>query len=380
MKYHSIVEQSEEGLTLICKKAEEFERDSILPAIQDKRFNEYDIEQLIIDVEEYHAKLKREILSVNNFARTFNSQYATDNNLCFETAERLFRKIRSTLCGTKKIYRKFCLRVNRKTPKDASIFSHSAIACGNYSFDLYGEDSYPECVKKLCDEMEAFFEDLIMIIRFCQRVIREEEMIRNNPRELKQIYIDDCNHTRRQQEMYIRMLREDKNCEPTKDPMDFNGSENLSFQNFLKSAFHKYNRNQFVLHVVSDELKKGRMHGLDREESMLWADNHDIVPKVRIVLEHFDELDPQGSMDRNRGVRKINSKVMVRLMKWCGLENSGHEKNFIEGYFVEHYHGMYLPVKMPAVNTAKRNLTVHGDPEYEHFESLVNELLRKYHN
>ena len=228
--------------------------------------------------------------------------------------------------------------------------------------------------------MEAFFEDLIMIIRFCQRVIREEEMIRNNPRELKQIYIDDCNHTRRQQEMYIRMLREDKNCEPTKDPMDFNGSENLSFQNFLKSAFHKYNRNQFVLHVVSDELKKGRMHGLDREESMLWADNHDIVPKVRIVLEHFDELDPQGSMDRNRGVRKINSKVMVRLMKWCGLENSGHEKNFIEGYFVEHYHGMYLPVKMPAVNTAKRNLTVHGDPEYEHFESLVNELLRKYHN
>ena len=37
MKYHSIVEQSEEGLTLICKKAEEFERDSILPAIQDKK-------------------------------------------------------------------------------------------------------------------------------------------------------------------------------------------------------------------------------------------------------------------------------------------------------------------------------------------------------
>jgi len=37
MKYHSIVEQSKEGLTLICKKAEEFERDSILPAIQDKK-------------------------------------------------------------------------------------------------------------------------------------------------------------------------------------------------------------------------------------------------------------------------------------------------------------------------------------------------------
>ena len=39
MKYHSIVEQSEEGLTLICKKAEEFERHSILSAIQDKKGN-----------------------------------------------------------------------------------------------------------------------------------------------------------------------------------------------------------------------------------------------------------------------------------------------------------------------------------------------------
>jgi len=39
MKYHSIVEQSEEGLTLICKKAEEFERYSILSAIQDEKGN-----------------------------------------------------------------------------------------------------------------------------------------------------------------------------------------------------------------------------------------------------------------------------------------------------------------------------------------------------
>ena len=33
-------------------------------------------------------------------------QFATDNNKCFETAQRYFNRIRSTLCAIKKVFQK----------------------------------------------------------------------------------------------------------------------------------------------------------------------------------------------------------------------------------------------------------------------------------
>lgn len=382
MKYETIVEQNEQGLMLICEKAMEFDRESVLEGISVRRYKEYEMAQLKVTVQEYHAKLLREINAVAHFAKKFNRQFATDNNRCFDTAARLFRKIRSSVSGTKRIYKSFCKTIRTRYPgtdgkQRLSVFTHSTLNRGYYTLDIYGEESYPKVVRELCDELESFFADLVTAILICRQVIRDEQAIRSNPKLLLEIYNEDSQVVRTLNQQVMALMREQK-IAPTPDQMTQHKKSAHSLQAFLKETFHRYTREEFKQHKLNEELERGSQDGLEPDEAIYWANRHDLVPRVRLVIAHFDELEPRGNRDRQSGRYKIKGDVMARLVRWCGLEGSGFEKSFVEGYFRRHYTGELIPVNANTVNTAKNKFAKSADPGYEEFTLRVEELCRRY--
>ena len=111
MIYHSIVEKDESGLQMILEAAEKFEKDKYLYAITERHFNKNEVLEILYFVKEYRIKLEKEHYALAMFAITINKQYATDNNKCFCTAEKIFNRIRSTISGSKKIYKKLCISI-----------------------------------------------------------------------------------------------------------------------------------------------------------------------------------------------------------------------------------------------------------------------------
>ncbi len=382
MQYTTIVEHSEEGLNLIYKRALLFNRENVLYGILERHYDVYDIEQMITDVQEYHAKLKREINALAKFSMTFNRQFATDNNECFDLAERLFRKIRSSVSATKKVYKKFCKTIRKKFPgidgtKKLSAFTHSFLSCGINYRDLFGEESFPKVVKILCDELESFYNDLVLIISICKEVNAEEMRIKDNPKRLVDLYKSDSSKVRDAQQAVVAFIKSN-NATTTLDPMTKH-KKTHSLQSFLRETFHKFNRKEFTMHIVNEEVEKGRREGLNDDEALYWADHHEVVPQIRLVIEHFDELDPKGRYDSKSGKYKLSGESLARLIRWCYLEGSKFESTFVEKYFAKHYKGEFQLIRANTVNTAKNKFTrVGGDSGYEEFQRKIEALLQKY--
>ncbi len=114
------IEQSKDGILQILEVIKNYEKDGevrFIEGIQRCHFSENKIQQLICIVRERLNMTRRELLRLSEIAPTFNKMWATDDNNCFRDADKLFRKIRSTLKGTKIIYKRFT-PICRKNVKD----------------------------------------------------------------------------------------------------------------------------------------------------------------------------------------------------------------------------------------------------------------------
>lgn len=155
MRYTTKIEQSEESMFLIFQQIQTFDRDKVLDAIVQKRMDGYDVQQITALAKEYHAKLYGEKVALGRFAQDFLKQFATVNNKCYETIKMLFNKNRSTVCGIKKIYKKFCKHVRSKQI-EVSALTHSLISDRPYARDFFGIETYGDAVVELCQELESF--------------------------------------------------------------------------------------------------------------------------------------------------------------------------------------------------------------------------------
>ena len=107
MVHWTDIEKSKEGILQIIEVIKHYEKDGevrFLEGIQRRGFSEVKIQQLICIVRERLNMTRRELLRLSEIALTYNKLWATDDNNCFRDADILFRKIRSTLKGTKIIY------------------------------------------------------------------------------------------------------------------------------------------------------------------------------------------------------------------------------------------------------------------------------------
>lgn len=381
MKYSTIVEHSEDNLQMILNKASDFEREAILDGVISRRFSLYDVEQLTNDIKEYRTKMNREYLSLADFGKTFNRQFATDNNKCFETARILFRKIRSCLHETKRIFLKFCKRCQGQSRYEvnykASVFSHNILCNKGYMPDLFGEESFPEAVSELCCEMEAFFNELTECIKLCLCILSQENDTRNNPALLMQIYEKDAEEARSSQRGILPLLSQGK-LKPTLDSMTKQKKMTKTMQAFLADTFHQFNKAEFAIHILYTDIEKGLDNGLDETESLLWKDHPELVPSIRLIIAHFDELEPQGQFISASKKYKINGLLLAHFMDWCLITGTGNESAFVENYFNKHYHGECLTLKANSVNSAKNHSCKNHRELQAELNQKIEQLLAKY--
>ena len=121
MLYSTIVQRDEEGFDMIYKAAIEFEELNAMEAIVACKFDLKKVEQTLNLVRMYQARLNIESMDLVEFSENFIEQYATDHNECFRIAEKLIRRIGTTITGSMKIFRKFCPVVRRKLDKFGNV-------------------------------------------------------------------------------------------------------------------------------------------------------------------------------------------------------------------------------------------------------------------
>lgn len=82
------------------------------------------------------------------------------------------------------------------------------------------------------------------------------------------------------------------------------------------------------------------MRDITIKEKVLWGNNPKTIKKIRYVISHFDELLPA------RFKHKLMGMYEYIFCQWALPENV---KQAVD-YFLEHYNGIYKPVKYAAVN------------------------------
>ena len=145
MRYSTIVEKNESSLLQIIKAVESFNVGGFLESLRKRNLSTYEIDQLADEVKEYQLKMNREVKALAKFSETFLSSYATENNRCYETTEKMFDRIRSTISGARKVLRKTCPRRMHRQPegRDRPLFYlRSTLTIGTHTGDLFGIESF----------------------------------------------------------------------------------------------------------------------------------------------------------------------------------------------------------------------------------------------
>ena len=120
MRYTTIVEKSDKTLLEIIGALEQFEKDRFIAGIQARHYTKFQIEQTLDMVRSYQSRMNMEARSLMCFSENFIQQFATDNNKCFNEAQRYFNRIRSTLCALKKVFQKTTVRSMVQLPSTVS--------------------------------------------------------------------------------------------------------------------------------------------------------------------------------------------------------------------------------------------------------------------
>lgn len=332
------IEKSKEGILQILEVIKNYEKDGevrFIAGIQGRHFSEYKIQQLICIVRERLNMTRRELLRLSEIALTYNKLWATDDNNCFRDAEKLFRKIRSTLKGTKIIFKRFTPICRKPDPdKDfrSSVFVKSTLAYAECGRDLYGLDSYPDSVSTLYAEMGAYFTNVVAVLVICHQELAKEAMISSDAELCLQLLNEQCKTIVGDMKDVIGMLSKDA---AGQDELLKRSKKTGSLKTFAQEGFHKYNIESVTRYATSRAVESGAAFGLDDIESLYFVNDHEKGRKAKEIMTDFDIY-----ADKGRG-KKMDTTAIAEFVCWTGL---GMAKGY--SYFVSTYKGQYeLPQK-----------------------------------
>ena len=332
------IDKSKEGLLQILEVIKNYEKDGearFIAGIQSRNFSEYKIQQLICIVRERLNMSRRELLRLSEIALTYNKLWATDDNNCFRDAEALFRKIRSTLKGTKIIYKKFtpiCRKRSTDRTFHSSVFVKSTLAYAECGRDLYGLDSYSDSVSTLYAEMGAFFANVIAVLLICHRELAKEASISADAELCLQLLNDQCKTIVDDMKDVIGMVSKEK---AEQDELLMKSKKTGSLKAFAQQGFHKYNIDSVTRYATSRAVENGNAYGLDDVEAIYFAQHPEKGKKAKEIMANFDAYAEKG-----RG-GKMDSTAIAEFICWTEL---GLARGY--SYFAATYHGSYaLPQK-----------------------------------
>jgi len=370
MKYETIVEKNESSLLQIIQAAESFNAGGFLESLRKRNLSTYEIDQLTDEVREYQLKMNREVKALVKFSENFLDNYATENNRCYETAEQLFNRIRSTISAARKVLRKTCPRRMHRQPegKERPLFYlRSTLTVGTHTGDLFGIESFELSVQALYSDMTTFFVTVINTLALCHRMIVSEREIREGPRRCMEIYNDTCAKLMNEVRQMSRWLEEVKQLPD--NPLLKRKRQARSEKAFVRENYHQYTPAELKQMLMVELVKKGHEDGLTDEEALLWPNDHQQALRVRKVIPLFDQLDAEGLKG------KMDSGIVIEFLKWCKVE-SKLEKRLYQ-YFCQAYKANGGRLQMLGwssvcqVRKDRRDQRISDEEQAESFESRL---------
>lgn len=382
MQYSTKYDKTEESLTEVVKLVSKIEEDRVFAAIISKRLSHDDLVEYTMHLKEKRQRQLREIEQLKKFAKHFNKEYATNHNNCFSTAQRLFNLIRSNMKETLALFKKFCPRNNHRGPYldgvevKPSVLTHSLISEVSYSHDLFGPSTACDpAVAEFITELGQFFEDVQSALLMCQDVLNEELVIRQDTVRCLQLYENCCNEVLESSREFVEYFGEDGFKKEDEMSRDMNQAK--SPQVFLQENLHQRNKNQFRLHVLHKNYSHAKEDNMTDIEGYLWPTNHPQALKARIIMTHFDELEPKGKLDKVTALYKLDGDYVAIFMEWCGISQTSKENKFVARYFAENYKGAYQMIAYSTVNSAKSRL-LRNTEKVQRVRGQIDALLQKY--
>lgn len=338
MIYWTDIENSKEGILQILQVINNYEKDGevrFIEGIQRRGFSEAKIQQLICIVRERLNMSRRELLRLSEIALTYNKLWATDDNGCFRDADGLFRKIRSTLKGTKIIYKRFTPICRKNVPGRIfrpSVFVKSTLAYAECGRDMYGLDSYPDSVATLYAEMGAYFANVVAVLVICHQELTKEAMISKDADLCLQLLNEQCKTIVTDMKDVISLISKDV---ASQDELVKKSKKKGSLKAFAQEGFHKYNIASVTRYATSRAVENGAEYGLNDIEALYFVNNPEKGRKAKEIMTNFDLYAEKG-----RG-SMMDTTPIAEFVCWTGL---GIAKGY--RYFTSTYQGTYdLPQK-----------------------------------
>jgi len=376
---NTIVEHDKSGLEMVIDAMDKLVEERFIEGIRSKHRTLYEIAQTTEMVEMYQRRVNIEARALTRFSENFIRQFATDNNKCFDTAERLFRKIRSTIAGLKQIFHKMTPIDRNRLPEEVevpSVFDKSPLGHGDYTADAFGLESFPQEVQDLYHALDTLFSTSATMLALCHLMIEEEERTRNDIVQLRQIYRTSCEELLgavRAASVFVAPVQELPHNE-LEERRKRAGSEDS--EKFLKEGYHTVDKGVMTQYLIIRTIREARNEGLTEKEAYFWRKDHDKALRVRRAIEQFDQL---SDVEGQRG--SLSSHVVVEFLKWCGVPES-QEKMLYKEYFVPNYtpKGKYKPLAWTTVSDVRKQHRDVGGSDEElarSFEQRLSNILEQ---
>lgn len=352
MLYSTVVQRDETGFNQIYEAAREFEEENVMEAILTCKFNKKKVEQTLNLVRMYQCRLNNESMELVAFSEIFIEQYSTDHNECFRIAEKLVRRIGTTITGSMKIFRKFCPVVKRQLDKGVIVptLDYSRLTFRQFQGQFFGVEAYIDLVQTLVHEVATFFYHLVTVLKLCKDMIRQEEEVMGNYERLKKIFEKSCDE----------VLHSVRDVFKTFGPVKLVSEEELEerrknarpMKEWLARDYHAHDKAWLKREAYIYRLVSGAQYGLDEKARIIWAKDLAWGRKVCDVIPMLDTL--HIPFKRSDKAKKQNmkgtfeSREMLYLVKWSCMNDKGdivvdelNEKQ-VYLYLKDHYKGEYL--------------------------------------
>ena len=367
MLYSTIVQRDESGFNELLQAAREFEELNAMEALISCKFDLKKTEKTLNHVRACQCLLNNESMDLVEFSENFIEEYATDDNECFRIAEKLVRRIGTTITGSMKVFRDFCPVVRRQMEKGkvVPVLDYSRLTSREFYGQFFGAEVYIKPAQTLLHEMASFFYHLITTLKVCKDMIKQEEKVKGDFSRLKEIFEKSC-------EAALHGVRE---VFDTFGQVKLVSDEELAerrrnarpMKEWLAKDYHAHDKKWMQREAYFFRLASGRQYGLDEKASVLWTDNPEWGKKVCGIIPKLDDLHIPFKHSKKAGAMgkkgTFDARHMAYLLKWSHVSqmsddgkkvlNEPNEHQFYI-YLQEHYTGDFLFPTWQAVCRERR--------------------------
>lgn len=368
INFQSEIYLQEDPFQLILDAINKFDYQRFIYGIKYKHWDKNHVINEIERVSKYTHKLKKEYDRLVNFAQDFNKQFATEDNGCFITAQKMLKKMKSGISSFINLLLKYCPR----RPKNEWLglirnpclraFDYSRIVGDKCQLTFFTLDDYPECVSMLYNAMETFFYYLNRSLQLCKQVIADESNIRKDKKYCKFLWEECKKKVWKEMSCFYNALIFDSECFSDKNPAICKWKASANDEEWAVSGFHKFSLAEIKPVVVKEVHENNINAELTKEEINLFGLEVQTVKRIRKIIQHFDVLVEKPSR-KNR----IPPMLIRYFLHYIRIKK-GSLKEAV-AYFTSTYNAVetkkYKTVSYTAVSNCKVKLD--DNPEYKNF-------------